>query len=150
MKAGQTINLSISPVDSFNNPAKIDGVPTWVSSDENLLTLNPSIDGLSAVATSVGPVGKVSVTVTADADVSEGIHNLVGVLEIDVEAGEAVDLGTEALGITIPVVKPSAASEVLDTSTEQPVTDSAAESTDDFTDDSVDEPTGEVEEQPAA
>lgn len=91
----QKVNLSISPVDAKGKPAKIDGVPSWTSSDETILSLVPAADGLSAVAVAGDP-GHAQVSVTADADLGEGVTGITGTLEVDVEAGEAVSLNITA------------------------------------------------------
>ena len=95
LKAGLSLLLVIKPLDQFGNPTVVDGIPAWTSSDESIITLSVSGDGLSARATSVGPVGTASVSVIADADLSSGVRDLTGVEEITVVAGEAVSLGEE-------------------------------------------------------
>ena len=89
----------IQAVDAKGNTAPIDGVPTWVSSDATVLTVEPSTDGLSAVVKAVGPLGNAQVTVTADADLGTGVVNVVGLLDVTVVAGQAVSL-------TVPVGTP--------------------------------------------
>ena len=116
LKAGLSLLLVIKPTDQFGNPTVVDGIPEWNSSDESVITLSVSGDGLSARATSVGPVGTASVSVIADADLSGDVRNLTGVEEITVVAGEAVSLGEEvdleAVNIVIsstPIVDPATA-----------------------------------------
>ena len=115
LKAGLSLLLVIKPLDQFGNPTVVDGIPAWTSSDESIITLSVSGDGLSARATSVGPVGTASVSVIADADLSSGVRDLTGVEEITVVAGEAVSLGEEvdqeAVSIAIsatPIADPTA------------------------------------------
>ncbi len=83
---------SITPLDRAGNPARLDGVPTWTISDPTLATITPSEDGLQCAVQAVGPLGKVTLSVSADADLGEGVETLSGSAEIDIVAGEAVAL----------------------------------------------------------
>ena len=96
LRDDQKVTLAIQPVDSYGNPARVDGIPAWGSSDEALLTLEVAADGMSAVALPVGPLGTVQVNVTADADLGAGIKPIAGVLDIQVEPGEAVSVNISA------------------------------------------------------
>lgn len=89
IKDNEKFSVSISVVDAKGNPAKIDGAPVWTPSDVNGLVVAPSADGLSAEVIAVGPLGVFQVKVEADADLSEGVKSLVGVLDVEVIAGEA-------------------------------------------------------------
>lgn len=88
----QEIDLAIAPVDKRGNPAQIDGVPVWLSSDPDIVTINPAPDGLSAIARAVGPTGNAEIVVTADADLGTGTKAIQGTIEIDVAAGQATSL----------------------------------------------------------
>lgn len=90
----RTATLSIAPVDAKGNPAPIDGIPAWTTADFRLLDLIPSADGLSVQVRPVGPLAAgVQVTVTADADLGEGVETLIGMIEVDIVGGKAVALG---------------------------------------------------------
>lgn len=88
----QKVELSISPTSAAGNPAPVDGSPVWTSSDETVLTVTASEDGLSAVAVTTGKLGKAQVNVSADADMGEGVKTVTGVLEVEVRVSEAVSL----------------------------------------------------------
>lgn len=88
----QKVALSVAFVDAMGNPAVVDGAPVWASSDETLVTLAPAADGLSAEATTVGPLGTCQVSVVADADLGSGIESISGLLEITVIADKAVSV----------------------------------------------------------
>lgn len=92
----QKITYSLKIEDAFGNPAKVDGVPEWSSSDPSILTVTPAADGLTAVAETVGPLGNVQVRVSADADLGAGVRPITAVDEVSVEASEAVTLGISA------------------------------------------------------
>lgn len=87
--------VSVEPQDSAGNPAPVDGVPAWSASGD-LVTVTPATDGMSAVVrpNAAGAVGSVQVSVTADADLGEGIETITGVLDVDVVGGKAVSLAT--------------------------------------------------------
>lgn len=87
----QQVNLTAAFTTKAGNPARVDGVPVWRSSDESVITVTAAEDGLSAVAVAVGPLGSAQVSVEADADLDEGEERLItGVLDIEVRASEAV------------------------------------------------------------
>jgi len=92
----QKVNLTIAPVTAAGNPARIDGVPVWVTSDEGVVSLEVSPDGFSAEAVTVGPVGQAQVSVTVDADLGTGVRTLTGILDIEVVAAEAASVGITA------------------------------------------------------
>lgn len=87
----QKVSLSITPVTAAGNAAPVESV-TWASSNEAVLTVVAAEDGLSAVATAVGPLGTAQVTVVADALIGEGTVELTGVLDVEVVASQAVSL----------------------------------------------------------
>lgn len=85
----QKVALSVSFVDKKGNPAPVEGAPAWSVSDDTLLGLTVADDGTASVA-AVGPLGTAQVTVSADADLGEGVTTIFGTLDIDVIAGAAV------------------------------------------------------------
>lgn len=93
LTAVQKVEAAISVVDAKGNAAVVDGVPVWTASDPAGLTLTPAPDGLSCSIAAAGPVGTYQVTLTADADLGAGITPLVGILDVNVVAGEAVAIG---------------------------------------------------------
>ena len=87
----QQVTFQVAYVDSQGNPARVDGVPVWASSDTTLLTLEAEPDGFSALATAVGSVGDgIQVSVTADADLGTGMRPIVTLGTVNIIAGEAV------------------------------------------------------------
>lgn len=86
----QEVALSIAYEDASGNAATVDGAPVWEVSDENLGTLEVSEDGFSATLIAVGSTGTFQASVTADADLGEGVRSLVTVLDVEVVGGEAV------------------------------------------------------------
>lgn len=98
MTVTQQCDLQIEVFDAKGNPAKVDGVPVWSSSEETYVTVEAEADGMSALAKAVGPVTTlpVQVNVTVDADLGDGVRHIVGVLEVSIVAGEAVSVGISA------------------------------------------------------
>lgn len=101
MKDTEKVGLAIAAVDAKGNAAKLDGVPAWAVSDPAGLALTVAPDGLSASVAAVGPVGNFQVTVAADADLGAGVRELLGILDFEIVAGEAVAI-TFAAGIPEP------------------------------------------------
>lgn len=85
----QKVALSVTFTTAAGNPAVVDGVPVWGTSDETILSVVAAEDGLSAVVTTVGPLGLAQVSVSVDADLGEGVKPLVGTLDVSVIASEA-------------------------------------------------------------
>lgn len=92
----QKVTLSIQPLTQAGNPAKVDGKPVWSVSNPELISISESEDGLSVVASTVGPLGSAQVSVSADADLGEGVRELFSILDVEVIAAEAVSLGIVA------------------------------------------------------
>lgn len=121
IRAGQKVSISIKPVDRFGNAARVDGIPAWAVSDESLGSLEITADGNTAILSSIGKVGSITVGVSADVDLSPEVRTLDGSVTIDIEPGEAVDLGVFAEPIVIDVAP-----------TEAPAADTTAPATGNF------------------
>jgi hypothetical protein len=101
MKDTEKVGLAIEAVDAKGNPAKLDGIPAWAVSDPAGLALTVADDGLSASVAAVGPLGNFQVTVSADADLGAGVRELIGILDVEIVAGEAVAITFKA-GAPVP------------------------------------------------
>lgn len=110
IKAGNKVKISINPLDAFGNKARVENT-VWQLNDPSLGALEPSTDGVSVTFSSIGKVGQAVVEVAADADLSDGIRNIAGSVVVDIEAGEAVDLGVfvEPIVMEVAPVEASAA-----------------------------------------
>jgi len=85
------VTASIQPVDAKGNPASIDGLAAWSSSNTTIVTVtNVSTDSLSADVVPGTALGTAQVNVTADADLGSGTQTINGVLDVQVVAGQAV------------------------------------------------------------
>lgn len=86
-----TVNVSVVYKTAKGNPAKVDGVPTWVASDPTVIdTVTPAADGMSAVLHVTDTIGVSQLTVSADVDLGEGVKPLDSVDTVSVIAGDAV------------------------------------------------------------
>jgi len=85
-------HVLVKAVDSKGNDAKIDGAFLWSSSDETVATVVADADGSGATVSVTGVLGECLVTARADADLGEGVKEIIGTLPVLVEAGEAVEV----------------------------------------------------------
>ena len=86
------VDVAIKPLDKKNHPAQVDGVPVWASSDPAIASVTPAADGLSAVVKATDNLGSVQISVTADADLGEGVAPITGILDLEVIGGAAATM----------------------------------------------------------
>ena len=87
-------------------PAAVDGIPVWASSDETVLTVTEAADGMSGAINTVA-LGTARVTVTADADLGAGVNTITGVTEdINVTLGPNSQASVMTLALGSPADKP--------------------------------------------
>ena len=91
----QKAKVTVKPLTAKGNPAPVDDAPGWSISDPAIASLVVAPDGLSADVIA-GGVGIVVVTVSADADLTAGVREIVGTLDVTVVAAEAASLTLEA------------------------------------------------------
>lgn len=86
-----TVEVTVAFVDAKGKPAKVDGVPTWVASDNTVIdSVTPAADGLSASIHVTDNIGASQLTVTADVDLGSGTTSVDFVDTVSVIAGDAV------------------------------------------------------------
>lgn len=88
-KVTETKKFKIKATDRFGNDAKIDGAAQFSLTDESLATVEVSEDGMSASVVPKGAIGSAKLQVKADADLGEGVKELLGELQLDFVAGDA-------------------------------------------------------------
>lgn len=100
-----TVKLQVAYTDAKGNPATIDGEVTWESSDAGLAIVNVD-PGNSTVCrvVPVGFVGQVQVTAKADADLGDGVRELLTTCDIEMVGGEAVTGSIQPVGAPDPVI----------------------------------------------
>lgn len=98
-------NVTLQITNAHGDPAGVDGVPVWASSDETVLSVTPSPDGLSAMVDTVAP-GMARISVTADADLGAGTKTITGVSEdVNVTAGPSMQASSMMFTFGQPVDK---------------------------------------------
>lgn len=97
----QKVTLTLNPrtagtsTNPNGNPAQVDGVPQW-SVTEGDVTLEAAEDGMSATVFSGAANVNSKVSVSADADLGEGVSTIEDVLDVAVVAASASALGINA------------------------------------------------------
>ena len=91
LPVGMRVEVQVAYVDAGGNPAIIDGLVSWDSSDHNIVTAEVDADDNTlCMLTALGGVGDAQVTATADADLGAGSRPLTTLMDVHVIAGEAV------------------------------------------------------------
>lgn len=96
LKVSQELPMLIEIKDKFGNPAQVEGAPIWALDNPALGTLLVAEDGMSAKLTPAGQIGAFKVQVSADADLGEGVKSIIGELDVELLAGEAVSVAISA------------------------------------------------------
>lgn len=91
LKSGEKAILKLRILDASGNPARVEGDKvTWSSSDPSIGELKVDKDEMGAEFIQSGAVGKTMIQCKADADLGEGVKELVAEMEIETLSGEAV------------------------------------------------------------
>lgn len=97
----QKIPVTLAPLTAAGNPATVDGAPQWsVTSGD--ATLEVSADGMSAMLISGEANVNSQITVSADADLGEGVSTITDTIDLAVVAAAASQLG---LNVGTPELK---------------------------------------------
>jgi hypothetical protein len=94
LRKGYEVDVQVLFTDDLGNPAMVDGVPSWSVDDLEAFLVSPSVDGMTAILQGVGSIiGTTSViTVTADADLGEGIVGVTRSEDIQLISGQATSV----------------------------------------------------------
>lgn len=87
----QKVSLVVSPVNAAGNTAPIEN-GQWSSSDDSVLVVNVSENGLAAEVVTTGKLGNAQIRFACDAKIGEGESALLATLDVEVVAGEAVNV----------------------------------------------------------
>ena len=98
---------SVAYMTASGRPAKVDGVPSWTSTDGAVFEVkNISTDGLSAEIWPADTAdGVAELVITADADLGDGVTNLETRVGIEARPAEAA-AGNVTLGAGTPKPTP--------------------------------------------
>jgi hypothetical protein len=89
MNSIQEFTFKIEILDGKGRPAPVDGPPTWLADNTDVLALTPAADGMSCKVAAVGIPGTGTVQVSADADLGSGSELLVGTGDVNVTPAPA-------------------------------------------------------------
>lgn len=87
----QKAKVTVKPLTVKGNPAVVDGPPGWSIDNANVATLVVAPDGMSADVIGTG-IGTATVTVAADSDLTNGVQQITGFLNVTVVAASAASL----------------------------------------------------------
>ena len=95
LPADKTVKLQIAYVDANGNPAAVDGVIAWSSSNPEIADVQslPVEKGAEGSVVQLVPgttIGNCQITAQADADMGEGVRHINTLLDVTVVGGEAV------------------------------------------------------------
>ena len=88
----QQFRITPNIIDRKGKPAPVDGEPVYASSNEAVASVVPDAGGLSALVVAQG-VGSYTVSVSADADLGQGVKTITAQDDGSVSLGEAVSVG---------------------------------------------------------
>jgi hypothetical protein len=111
LPADKQVRLQIEYVDKNGNPAEVDDEVQWSSSDDVIakvepLTVQPSGNVPEGGVVMLIPgtaVGNCQITAKADADLGDGVRELISLFDVTVVAGEAVAGVITPVGEQTPV-----------------------------------------------
>jgi hypothetical protein len=88
MKKDDVLDLAVGFQDKNGDAAKVDGAPAWALTDSSLGDLAVAEDGMSASFTPKA-IGALKIQVKADADLGEGVKEIIGELDVEISALDA-------------------------------------------------------------
>jgi hypothetical protein len=91
----EKVTIVLNPTTAAGNAASVDGAPVW-SVESGDATLEVAADGLSCVIISGAADVLNTVTVTADADMGEGVMSISETIVYTVTAAQATGLGVNS------------------------------------------------------
>ena len=107
LASGMQCKVRVDYVDAAGNPAVVDGDVAWASSDDTIAAVFvSSTDSQDAVIRTIGPVGQVQITATADADLGAGVRNIITPMDVTIVAGEAMSGTITPVGPAEPIPTP--------------------------------------------
>lgn len=86
----QVVTASVVYKDAKGHPAQVQGAPVWASDTPAVADVTAAADGMSATVTPGTDLGTCQISVTADADLGDGVENVVALGSVEVISGTAV------------------------------------------------------------
>src|SRR5215471_12416418 len=101
---GMQVAVEVTYVDADGNPAVVDGVVGWISSNDAIATVTSTGPTAATIAaTKGGTLGTAQITASADADLGSGSKELLTTFDVNVVAGEAVAGTISPTGAPTPI-----------------------------------------------
>jgi hypothetical protein len=101
---GMQCHVAISYVDAEGNPAQVDGAIHWESSNTECADVFVASDAETTTATiRAKTLGTTQISARADADLGDGVKEIVTTMDIEVVAGEAVAGSISPTGAPEPI-----------------------------------------------
>lgn len=98
-------SVTLAITNAAGQPAQVQGVPVWASSDETILVATAGADGMTGSINTVAP-GTARITVSADADMGDAVATITGVTEdINVTMGTSGQASVMTLTLGAPTDK---------------------------------------------
>ena len=103
LPADHTVTMQVSYVDGAGNPAKVDGAVEWFTAVPEYVDLEVDPDDSTICKVIPKQVCRTQVSAKADADLGEGVRELLTVCDIMIVAGEAVAGSIQPTGEPEPI-----------------------------------------------
>lgn len=85
----QEVEVQVAFTDDAGRAVSIDGPPRWQANDETLIEVDVAEDGRSAIVRTLGGTGSTFVTVSADAQLGDGVRSISGAFDVTItESGD--------------------------------------------------------------
>lgn len=97
------VKMQVAYVDAGGNPAKVDGAVVWASSDAAIAAAQADPADSTICTVTPSKLGQVQITATADADLGDGVRQIITPCEVTVVAGEAVSGTIAPIGEAEPI-----------------------------------------------
>jgi Bacterial Ig-like domain (group 2) len=98
------VRMQVAYVDAAGHPATVDGDVVWNSSNPSIAAVDvDDADSTIVTVTPAGALGQVQITATADADLGQGVRQLITTADVEVVAGEAVAGTISPVGAPEPI-----------------------------------------------
>jgi hypothetical protein len=87
---GKQVGVTISYTDAEGHPTNVDGAVHWESSNPNVVDVFTATDGATSATVRAKDLGTCQVVARADADMGDGVREIITTFDVEVVAGEAV------------------------------------------------------------
>jgi len=88
------VDVTVSFTDDQGDPAQVEGDPAWVSDDPNTTAVVTTSDPFTATFQAIGAIGSTTgISVSADADLGEGVVPVQASDSITIVSGAATSAG---------------------------------------------------------